>query len=399
MQPIPERRRWPIVLGIVVLVALAAAGVAYAAWRMAGSPAPTALTPGGSSSGSAIATGSSPASTGSPDATSSSAATSPVPGSSASTSALGKGSNTTPGTTPSKPLARARVIAYRRDGALWVADDTGGDRRKVVAGAGEGPFALSPDGTRLAWVDPEAQFLSIFDVATGKETTVGPAENRAPAWAPDGAWLAYTGLLKDARVVMRVGRDGSMRTTLAAGYAPQVSADSKSVYFLQTGQDMGGPLVRTEAAVGGRPVTVVVSQLVSAFALSDKVLAYTTGQGAGATIQLATLDGGSPSRLVGAPKDTSASGYGSLTLSPDSAMLFFARTGDDGYSRMAVVPLGGGSPKDLSSRKDDYPMGWTVDSARIVFVSGNAFQGEKTDVVSVTPNGTQRTVLVAGAGL
>jgi Tol biopolymer transport system component len=250
----------------------------------------------------------------------------------------------------------------------------------------------------LAVVDPETQYLSIVNVASGKVTTVGPAEDRMPSWAPDGAWFAYTGLRDGSRVVMRAGRDGTAPTVLALGFAPQVSADSKSVYFLQPGSDTGGLLARTEAAVGGRPVTLVVSEVVSAFALSEKSLVYSTGQGAQALIWRSGLDGTGAVRLVEPPADSVASGYANLMLSPDGKLLLFSRTGDDGYSRMEAASVAGGVPVELSSLKDDYPMGWTVDSARIVFVSGNAFQGEHTDVATVKPDGTLRRVIVPGGG-
>ena len=393
MQPIPERRRWPIVVAIVAVVLLLVASAAFAVWRLAGSPAPPSAAPGGSSSGSVTTLGAGTAATSSPGATA-------APGTS-STAGGGVGLTTAPGSADpfvTKPIARARLIAYRRDSAEWVADDAGADRRRVSSFA-EGVFALSPDGTRLALVDPEAHFLSIVNVATGRETTIGPAEDRMPSWAPDGAWLAYTGLSKGTRAVMRVGRDGTAPAVLAVGFAPQVTPDGKSVYFLQPGHDTGGLLTRTDATVGGQPVTIVVPEVVSAFALSGKALVYSTGQGAQALIWRSGLDGSEAVRLVAPPKDPAASGYANLILSPDGRLLLFGRTGDDGYSRISVVALTGGAPVELSSRKDDYPMGWTVDSARVVFVSGNSFQGEKTDVVTVKPNGAQRRVIVPGGSL
>ena len=399
MQPIPEHRRWPLIVAVGVAVLVILGGVAWAALRISGPPS---RGPGSSAGGP----GSSVSTTGGPAGVATSGATATgTPGAAGTTTTPGgggAGSSTGPGATgpgsATNPLARARLIAYRRDSALWVADDTGADRRRVGPYA-QGVFALSPDGTRLAVMDPAANFLSIVDVATGRETTVGPAENRLPSWAPDGSWLAYTGLLKGQRTVMRVGRDGTSRATLASGFGPQVSADGKSVYFLTLGQDAGGSLARTDAAVGGRPVTVVVAGAVSAFAVSADWLACSTGQGTQASIVRARPDGTQAVRLVGVPRDPSASGYANLILSPDSRTLLYAGTGDDGYSRMSAVSLAGGSPVGFSARKDDYPMGWTVDSARIVFVSGNSFQGEQTDVVTVRADGTQRHVIVPGGGL
>ena len=52
---------------------------------------------------------------------------------------------------------------------------------------------------------------------------------------------------------------------------------------------------------------------------------------------------------------------------------------------MWLVPITGGSPVSLSSRRDDYPLKWSVSGKDILFIEGNAFQGESTALFHMSP--------------
>jgi Tol biopolymer transport system component len=88
-----------------------------------------------------------------------------------------------------------------------------------------------------------------------------------------------------------------------------------------------------------------------------------------------------------------------LCASPDGAYLAYAESGDDGYSRAFVYDVAKRTSVALSVRRDTYPVCWTHDGSRVLFVEGNAFQGEATALMSARPDGMGRAVLVAGAGL
>jgi Tol biopolymer transport system component len=91
--------------------------------------------------------------------------------------------------------------------------------------------------------------------------------------------------------------------------------------------------------------------------------------------------------------------YGELMLSPDGTRLLFAADGDDGYSRLWTVPTAGGRATAISGRRDGYAIGWTKDGKGILFIEGNAFQGQSTSLWLSDLNGHNRKLLVAGATL
>jgi protease II len=105
-----------------------------------------------------------------------------------------------------------------------------------------------------------------------------------------------------------------------------------------------------------------------------------------------------PLRLVGPGAAEDHTGFGMLSLSPDETRLAYARTGDDGYSRMSVVKSMGGESYAVSTRRDCYPLGWAADSSAVFYIEGNAWQGESTALMKMNASGSGRTVLVSGAG-
>jgi hypothetical protein len=110
------------------------------------------------------------------------------------------------------------------------------------------------------------------------------------------------------------------------------------------------------------------------------------------------LDGTDPRQVV-APESSSAKAatFGTLMLSPDATRLLYTAESDDGFSRMWIGPAAGGKALSLSPRRDAYPMQWTADGGGILFIEGNAFQGEETALWRVRPDGTRRVMIVSGA--
>lgn len=286
---------------------------------------------------------------------------------------------------------RARAIAYRRDGLVCVADESGAGER-TLAHSAAGRFALSPDGSTLALIDAVAKTLALVPASGGATVTVGPALSAPPAWAPDSSWLAYTA---PGPSVRRVDADGSDDLELLSGRFPVVSLDGRYVVAAAEEASGGGVLVWHEGAVVRLPTAAVLSGL----ACDGKTVFYATVSSSDSTASLraVALDGTNDRVLVSVPAMPRVSGFRDLVLSPDGRWLAYAEYGDDEYSRVFVVPTAGGVPTALSLRRDCYPLGWSADGSRLFLVEGNAYQGEPTSLVEVRPDGSGRRLVREGA--
>jgi hypothetical protein len=291
------------------------------------------------------------------------------------------------------PAVPARVagVAYRRQGWLCVAAEDGGGERRVIV-SDSGVFALSPDAATIAWVDDGERTLVIVDVATARVVVVGPAEQDRPSWAPDSSWLAYTA---PGSHVRRVARDGAGGITLFTGSLPAVASDGTAVVGSAVS---GGPGIVVWRS--GAPSRIGAQAPVSGLACDGSRVFYGTAPaGSGnASLNAVGLDGRGGVVLAGTPASTRMIAVCDLRLSPDRARIAYAECGDDGYSRTFAVPVTGGKAVAFSARRDTYPLDWAADGARLLFIEGNAFQGEATAMLAAAADGSSRSRLLEGAG-
>lgn len=144
-------------------------------------------------------------------------------------------SNALPG-----PGPEGQTIAYDRGGSSWIYRWDVGSEPLDPAGFGlqnvvriGGP-AWSPDGQKIAWTvaiaDPEWRIaVAVFDLPSGTARLLHPYENTgrggwfpAPAWSPDGQWLAFAteDMVPEARGLWVVAADGSQEQFLGPGWNP-----------------------------------------------------------------------------------------------------------------------------------------------------------------------------------
>src|SRR5205807_1185195 len=142
---------------------------------------------------------------------------------------LGPAAPPAPGTTP--PPAPAPVLFVSdRDGRpqlyAMAADGTGA-RRWITSASNDLSPAWSPDHTRVAFVSDQDHVSHVFvtdRVPTewvmgrrARDLTPGSVVCGAPAWSPDGVWLAYvqwepTGAQANIRVMRADGTDSRALT-------------------------------------------------------------------------------------------------------------------------------------------------------------------------------------------
>lgn len=116
--------------------------------------------------------------------------------------------------------SRPDIAANRNVGQLWRLDLPDGTPRRLTRGTADGAPRLSRDGTRIAFLRPDAKGkpqVHVVDASGGEpvqatDTVLGVEDF---AWSPDGATIAYL-----ARVP-ETGRYGSVEGLDAAAEAPR----------------------------------------------------------------------------------------------------------------------------------------------------------------------------------
>lgn len=285
------------------------------------------------------------------------------------------------------------VLAYRTGWAetaqLTIARPDGSDP-VVVSGIGDSDYALSPDGTRIAWfkwlspiTSPDtlttigAQTeLWVTQVSGGSgvrivSTPSSPNEWYSfPRWSPDGARLAFaintsvftagnSGAYRSAIDV--VGADGSNLQRLTARPGTDFvglswSPDSRSIAYV--GLPDGSPLPSLDAG-SGSPVSFYPPQDV-----------FVIG-----------ADGTGDTNLT-----SSAAEDINPSWSPDGAFLAYQAFDGSAY-RLATIPMTGraaAGPPNLGPRSDGVV--WSPDGTKLLWYTGHvrdATAGTQTSVSSV----------------
>jgi Tol biopolymer transport system component len=294
-------------------------------------------------------------------------------------------------------VTRAAKVAYRQGGSIYVADEDGGSPKQVTQAA-DGVFALSPDGHTLAVA--RGGSLLVYDVASGKLNFSALAEKVPPVWLPDSSAVMFMRVGTDgAPRIYRVPSSGGSEVALGTGVEVAVSPNGADLALLPSA-DSGGPLLLSRNGGPFTPVTVPGGDPLEVAFGGGRLFVSTISASQGGEIWSLSPDGSDATRLVkpGSGSEKGAT-FGRLLVSPSGSSLLYAAESDDGYSRMWIVPAAGGTPLSLSSRRDNYPLQWSISGKEILFIEGNAFQGEPTSLLRVSPSGSRRLSLVSGAGL
>ncbi len=301
------------------------------------------------------------------------------------------------GTTTTTAPVRAAKVAFRLGDSIYVAGEDGAGA-KAVAQSPAGAFALSPDGATLA-VTGDFN-LTLYPVAGGKAVVVPQADPVRPVWAPDSSAVYF---VRSASVgmpqVWHVAATGGAPALVGDGAGVAVSPSGTSVALLPAEGAAGAHAVRVSSGGGAfKQVKITDGDPIAVGLSDDRVYVATLSAAGESSIYSAGLDGSGVKRLVAPLKGAEkAATYGRLLPSPSGTTLLYSAEGDDGYSRMWIVPTAGGNPSSLSARKDDYPVQWSSDGSSILFVEGNAIQGEETALYRVAPDGSRRVMVVSGA--
>lgn len=385
MEPMPpSMREWigkhPMAVAVAALVLVTLAGSVVYAAVTTGPKEPPAAENG--------ADGASSTSTITPGLTASPNATAQIDPSQAATA---QASSPATGLAGLVAGAKADLIAYRKDGWIWVARENGEMQTKIIQQS-SGAFSLSPDGKTLASIDGSGLLLTLTDTATRTSKKAGRAQADKPSWAPDSSWLVYVEKASAEFRIRKVLRDGTGQKDLAEGRKPKVARDGSLIAYLKgAASQQAGTLYTLKEGKTPKQIAAKVTD----FAFGPDRLFYAQnelGQG-GAGIRSVKLDGSGRSDVKGAPSKTNTV-YSRLMLSSDGSWLAFTESGDDGASRMFTIRKDGTKLKPTSERWDEYPVCWSVNGSTVFFIRGNAEQGEKTQLRKIQADGSLLELVV-----
>jgi Tol biopolymer transport system component len=227
----------------------------------------------------------------------------------------------------------------------------------IASGANNEEPEISPDGTRLAWIDHATGQLMVSNVDGSARKVVDTAKVYAARWSPDSNWLVgERDVTRTSSTVHLVKADGTVKRDLGQGFHPVWSADGAWVVYVDSQGDRK-KLTRVRPDGTDRKTTTVklnarhVYQAVSASPGAEQVLVQ------------AVSDEGDP----GAP------GH------------FFGNT---------IIDTASGEPKDLASAQGDAVFAlWTADGRMLLRVMTSKRSGSVPEKYALELRAKDGTVL------
>jgi TolB protein len=254
-----------------------------------------------------------------------------------------------------RKLVYTATVVGKKDIYLMKPDGSGQTRVTTDGTGGDFP-ALSPDGSRVAFLRGTPPQLLVASVAGGspQEVPVTLDIPGPPRWAPNGNTLVISSYQASSSgrrsAVLRVGLDGSSQVVTPTGrpelvgFHPDVSPDGGKIAF--TGQEGGLFRIWTMNIDGSNPQKIEATNWQSEprFSPDGKQLVFRQAHssGTGQDLYIASSDGSDARVLV---RSTSASNNPAApSWSPDGKRIIYTLGGrffsikTDGTDNTSLIP-------------------------------------------------------------
>jgi TolB protein len=261
--------------------------------------------------------------------------------------------------TGDKGIFSTRIAYITKNGPsfnLWVADADGENAQSALSSVE--PIispAWAPNGAQIAYVSFESRKPTVYihEVASGKRRLVAnfKGSNSAPAWSPDGKTLAVT-LSRDGGSQLYLmdatgGEPRRLAQSSAIDTEPAFTSDGKNIYFVS---DRGGsPQIYRVPVFGGNPERVTFAgtyNISPAVSPDGRWLAYVSRVSGAFRLHIMDLASGAVNALTDTSADESPS------FSPNSKMVIYA-TQQQGKEALMTTTLDGKIKARLAGKNGD----------------------------------------------
>ena len=239
--------------------------------------------------------------------------------------------------TPARTAPQGSEVVYLSGHALHAKGLGNGAVRVLPGGEIFSEYAVSPDGSRVAFVDGKHDLYAMDADGSGRMLLAGPSADptetltpgSAPAFSPDGRQIAFSSRIRGSGAVRLVDSHGSTRRSLPAAEGvehldPSWSPDGVSVAFIR---DDGETREMHVTRVDGLAQRILEAGSAMpahpAYSPDGSKIALTDYREDGPEIVVVDADGGAPVEVTKGP-----AGGEDPSFSPNGAKLLYASEGD-----------------------------------------------------------------------